>query len=214
MGVEQGPREQRGVWHFRSRLVDSVLPVAGGGDCRPRAEAGARSRSFAGRRGNRGLVPGFARAALCGVSRENGPGDALADREPSRGAHRVSHRRSHHDDALDGDFRLDAGGRLCRRLHGRRPGLSPILRLDRPVRRFDDGPGTLEQLPADLRLLGRRGLVQLSSDRLLAHQAQGRRGGHEGVPGQPPWRLRLRGRDFLALVDRAQPRPELRKCAF
>ena len=43
------------------------------------------------------------------------------------------------------------------RLHGGRPGLSPVLRRGRPVRLLDDRAGALEQLPADLRLLGRRG---------------------------------------------------------
>ena len=39
----------------------------------------------------------------------------------------------------------------------------------------------------------------------------GGRGRDEGVSGQPDRRLRLRDRDLLAVVDRAQPRPELRQ---
>ena len=54
-------------------------------------------------------------------------------------------------------FVADAGRHLRRGLHGGRPGLSPVLRRGRPVRLLDDGAGPVEQLRADLRLLGRRG---------------------------------------------------------
>ena len=46
------------------------------------------------------------------------------------------------------------------------------------------------------------------------HTRPQRGGGRdEGVPGQPDRRLRLRDRDLLAVVGRAQPRPELRQRA-
>ena len=45
------------------------------------------------------------------------------------------------------------------------------------------------------------------------YEARGRRGGEEGVPGQPGRRLRVRDRDLLDVDGRAGPRPELRERA-
>ena len=100
---------------------------------------------------------------------------------------------AYHADALDLDaasaastpaiaFYLDAlslvmiAGRHLRRLpdppllgrvHGRRRGLQPLLRLHEPVRRLDADPGAGRQPAAALPGLGRRRPVQLPADRLL-----------------------------------------------
>ena len=50
-------------------------------------------------------------------------------------------------------------------------------------------------------LLGRRRPVQLSADRLLVHEAVGRRGGPQGVPGHPHRRRRLAARHLAAVVE-------------
>ena len=78
---------------------------------------------------------------------------------------------------------------------------------------LDDGTRALEQLFADLCLLGRRGRLQLSAGRFLAYAAHGGRGRDEGVSGQSDRRLRLCDRHLLDVVDRAQPRPELQQRA-
>ena len=58
------------------------------------------------------------------------------------------------------------------------------------------------------------GVCSYLLDRFLAHAAQGGCGRHEGVSGQSHRRLRLRDRDLLDVVDRAEPRPELWQCAL
>ena len=77
------------------------------------------------------VVAGIALAFLVSLgllfsadARQDDLRDELADDQRLRGPDRVSHRRPDHDDAVDGDVRLVAGGRLRGRLHGRRPGLS------------------------------------------------------------------------------------------
>src|ERR1022692_3815093 len=53
------------------------------------------------------------------------------------------------------------------RLHGARRGLLPFLRLHEPVHVLHAHAGAGGQLPGDVRGLGRRGVMQLSADRLL-----------------------------------------------
>ena len=121
-------------------------------------------------------------------------GRRLARCQPTARADRGPDRRPDDDDAGDGHVRLDAGGRLRRRLHGGRPRLRPVLRVHRPLRLLDDRAGPVEQLRAHVCLLGGRGRLQLPAGRLLALEAVGRGRGQEGVPGQPGRRRRVRDR--------------------
>ena len=57
---------------------------------------------------------------------------------------------------VDGHVHLAPGGRLLGRLHARRSGLLAVLHLHRAVRLLDDDAGLGEQLPAAVRVLGRR----------------------------------------------------------
>ena len=91
------------------------------------------------------------------------------------------------------------------------PGYPRFFAVRRPLRLLDDRAGAVEQLRADLCLLGRRRRLQLPAGRLLAREALGGGGGEEGVPGQPGRRRRLRHRPLLDVVGRAGPRPELRQ---
>ena len=65
-----------------------------------------------GGRRHRAGVSGLAGFAIRGRARENDVRDELADDQQLRDTHRVSHRRADHDDAVDGDVRLVARGRL------------------------------------------------------------------------------------------------------
>ena len=62
--------------------------------------------------------------------------------------------------------------RLLGRVHGRGPRLQPVLRLHESVCSVDDHTAAGEQSLASLTRVGRRGIVQLSADRLLVSRSR------------------------------------------
>src|SRR3990170_9049396 len=103
----------------------------------------------------------------------------LARRDVQGGPLPVDRGRGVHDgrdraggSALRGDASRRDGGRipdspLLRRLHARRSRLRAVLYLPEPLRLLDGDAGPGGQLPGPLRLLGGRGALLLSPDRLL-----------------------------------------------
>ena len=75
-------------------------------------------------------------------------------------------------------------------MHGD-PGYPRFFAVLLAVRVLDVHAGAVGELPAAVRVLGRRGPVQLPADRLLVQQAERGGGGEEGVRRQPHRRLRL-----------------------
>ena len=80
---------------------------------------------------------------------------------------------------------------LLRRLHGPRARVLALLRLPEPLPLRDAGADPGQQLPPDVRRMGRRGALLLPPHRLLLRDRlrAGRR--QEGVRRQPHRRLRL-----------------------
>ena len=74
----------------------------------------------------------------------------------------------------------------------RRPGLPALLQLHLAVHLRHADAGDVQQLPAAVLRLGSGGRGVLPADRLLVHAADGHLRQHEGLPGQPRGRLRLR----------------------
>ena len=157
-------REQSTDGRPRSqRLAGAFLPLLGAWS-RPSAAGGSSSGRNAGGRGDRPGVPRLARALVFSVGHTSATApiewltiSGLTRPDPVPG------RWPDDDDAGDGHVRRHAGGDLRRRGTWRRPGLLPVLRRHRPVRLLDDRAGALEQLRADVRLLGRRGVAAICS---------------------------------------------------
>ena len=88
-------------------------------------------------------------------------------------------------------------------LHARRVGrrVRALLLVPEPVRRVHARAGARRELPGDVHRLGGRRALLVSADRLLVHEAVGRRRRQEGVHRQPRRRLRVHPRHARDLRD-------------
>ena len=104
---------------------------------------------------------------------------------------RFRHRPADRGDADDRHRRRLSDSRLRGRLHGARRRLLPLLRVPESVHVLHAGAGAGRQLPAAVRRLGRRGIVQLPADRLLLHRKVRDRRRQQSVHRKPHRRLRI-----------------------
>ena len=103
------------------------------------------------------------------------------------------HRHRHADPpVLDGVHARGVGRRV-----------RALLLVPEPVRRVHARAGARRELPGDVHRLGRRRPLLVPADRLLVHEAVGRRRRQEGVHRQPHRRLRLHPRHARAVRRRS-----------
>ena len=107
------------------------------------------------------------------------------------GEFRIPARSSVRPDDSDRDRRRISDSRLLHRLHARRFRVLSILRLPEPVHVLHAHARSREQLPADVRRLGRRRTVFVSADRVLVRQEIRNRRREEGIHRQPRRRFRI-----------------------
>ena len=128
-------------------------------------------------RGHRGVLPGF-RVRLLRSAEATGRGavgrgdrlyvDGVRDLERAGGVSGRPAVRRYDDDRFRGRLYHPC---LFGGIHARGKGLYPVFHLFEPIRLRHAGAGVRKQLPFDVRRLGRRRAVFVSSDRVLLRKA-------------------------------------------
>ena len=183
----------------RAALADPAAALRRRGDQRRPRRRAPEAAGDRHRRGRAGARRSLSRSPASGSTRASAPqpfeqvlyawttGDA-------RHRRRLPARPAVGGDAVRRHLRRLPDPRLLGRLHGPRGGLPALLRLPEPLHGRDAAAGPGQQLPGDVRRLGRRRPLLLPADRLLLRPGRSR-----PTPGRKAFIVNRIG-DFAFLV--------------